>query len=557
MNSLKAIAASVLALVALAAFSAVPARADTVKVGIILHYSGPFARLGDTMQKAIDLWVKEHGDSVNGTKIELIKRDAAGSVDTSKRLTQELITRDRVQFLAGYNLTPEALAAAPDVTEAKVPTVIMNAATAVITTKSPYFARTSLTLPQTTEILATWAATKGGIKRVYTAVSDYGPGIDAEASFKLAFAKAGGTVVDSVRFPLQNPDFAPFLQRVLDKKPQALFAFIPGGSQPVSFIKTFHDLGLDKAKIKLLPSAEAGDENDLQNLPDFAIGMTMATHYSGARQSKANEAFEKDWHAAYGANSDPDLFAVDLAAELADHVVDQRHAVIGADGEQIGIAVGAVGGVPILLEGLVGLRLARARIMRRHGHADGEIRQVLQIVLVARLGARQQLDLGLVEPQIVEGLDEGDRLRSPRDEGEERLRLLIEDALEERREIRVLEREAHAVDDGAARLGEGKLERGFGVDARAVIRHRGVDALDAALGRRPGGEDFRGLRQGQRGAGEIGRLGRDDRRRRVHDHRRHLGLGDVGRRRQRLGRQDIAREKLDAVAGDQLLRQAF
>ena len=310
MNSLKAVAASVLALVALAAFSVAPARADTVKVGIILHYSGPFARLGDTMQKAIDLWVKEHGDSVNGTKIELIKRDAAGSVDTSKRLTQELITRDRVQFLAGYILTPEAMAAAPDVTEAKVPTVIMNAATAVITTKSPYFARTSLTLPQTSEILGTWAATKGGIKRVYTAVSDYGPGIDAEASFKLAFTKAGGTVVDSVRFPLQNPDFAPFLQRVLDKKPQALFAFIPGGSQPVAFIKTFHDLGLDKAKIRLLPSAEAGDENDLQNLPDFAIGMTMATHYSGARQSKANEAFEKDWHAAYGANSDPDLFAV-------------------------------------------------------------------------------------------------------------------------------------------------------------------------------------------------------------------------------------------------------
>ncbi len=164
---------------------------------------------------------------------------------------------------------PNALAVAPDITEAKVPTVIMNAATAVITTKSPYFARTSLTLPQTTEVFAKWAATKGGIKRVYTAVSDYGPGIDAETSFKLAFTAAGGTVVDSVRFPLMNPDFAPFLQRVLDKKPQALYAFIPGGSQPAAFVKTFHDLGLDKAHIRLLPSAGGGRRGGLAEPAGF------------------------------------------------------------------------------------------------------------------------------------------------------------------------------------------------------------------------------------------------------------------------------------------------
>jgi branched-chain amino acid transport system substrate-binding protein len=287
------------------------AHADTVKVGVILPYSGPFARLGDTMQKAIDLWIKQHGDSADGNQIVLVKRDAAGTDPAvAKRLAQELITRDQVQFIAGLVLTPEALAIAPDVTEAKMPTVIMNAATAIITTKSPYFVRTSLTLPQTTEILGRWAATKGGFKRVYTSVSDYGPGIDAETAFKLAFTAAGGTIVDSVRFPLANPDFAPFLQRVLDKKPQALYAFIPGGSQPVAFIKAFHDLGLDKAGITLLPSAEAGDENDLQNLPDFAVGMTMATHYSGARHSKANDEFEKAWHDSYGATSDPDLFAV-------------------------------------------------------------------------------------------------------------------------------------------------------------------------------------------------------------------------------------------------------
>jgi len=316
------------------AFAAVaPARADTVKVGVILHYSGPFARLGDTMQKAIDLYMKQHGDTVAGTKIELVKRDAQGSVDTSKRMAQELLTRDHVQFLTGFILTPEALAVAPDITQAKVPTIIMNAATAVITTKSPYFARTSLTLPQTTEIFAKWAATKGGMKRVYTAVSDYAPGLDAEAAFKRAFTANGGTIVDSVRFPLMNPDFAPFLQRVLDRKPQGLYAFIPGGSQPVTFVKTFHDLGLDKAKIRLLPSAEVGDENDLQNLPDFAVGMTIATHYTAARKSKANEAFVAAWAKAYGAGKEPDLFAVDAydGMALIYHVVEKLHGKIDGD----------------------------------------------------------------------------------------------------------------------------------------------------------------------------------------------------------------------------------
>jgi len=286
------------------------ARADEVKVGVVLHYSGPFAALGDRIQKGMDLWMQQHGDSVAGNKITLIKRDAAGSVDTSKRLTQELITRDHVQFIAGYVLTPEAMAAAPDVTEAKVPTVILNAATAVITTKSPYLARVSLTLPQTTEIMGTWAATKGGIKQAYTAVSDYGPGLDADAAFKLAFTKAGGTVVDTLKFPLMNPDFAPFLQRIKDSKPQAVYTFIPGGAQPIAFAKTWHDLGLDKAKIKLLPSEEYGDDADLGKLPETAVGTIMSMHYSSFLKTKTNQDFVAAWHKAYGADSQPDFFAV-------------------------------------------------------------------------------------------------------------------------------------------------------------------------------------------------------------------------------------------------------
>jgi branched-chain amino acid transport system substrate-binding protein len=311
MRVIRGILPAALGALLLATISAVPARADTIKIGVMLPLSGPFARLGDTMQKAIDLYVKQNGDSAAGNPIVLIKRDTTGpNPDTAKRLAQELITRDQVQFIAGLVFTPNALAIAPLVTEAKIPTVIMNAATAVITTKSPYFARTSLTLPQTTEVFANWAATQGGLKQAYTAVSDYGPGYDAEASFKLAFTAAGGTVVDSVRFPLANPDFAPFLQRVLDKKPQGLYVFIPGGPQQVQMVKTFHDLGLDKAGIRLLPSEEAADEADEQNLPPFAAGIVTAMHYTMQHKSQANQDFVKAWHAAYGANNDPDFFAV-------------------------------------------------------------------------------------------------------------------------------------------------------------------------------------------------------------------------------------------------------
>jgi branched-chain amino acid transport system substrate-binding protein len=199
---------------------------------------------------------------------------------------------------------------APLATEAKVPTVIMNAATAVITTKSPYFARVSLTIPQTTEIFGRWAATKGGMKRAFTSVSDYGPGFDAEESFTRGFTEAGGTIVGSVRVPLANPDVVPFLQRVLDQKPDALYAFIPGGTQPPAFVKAFNEVGLAKAGIKLMPSEEATEEATLQDLGDLAVGLVTAMHYTASHPSPTNKAFVEAWHAAYGKDKDPDFFAV-------------------------------------------------------------------------------------------------------------------------------------------------------------------------------------------------------------------------------------------------------
>jgi branched-chain amino acid transport system substrate-binding protein len=298
-------------LVAWGLATAPPAAAETVKVGLILPYSGAFARLGETMDNAVKLWVKQNGETVGPHRIEIIRRDETGpNPDTAKRVAQELITRDRVQIITGLVFTPNALAIAPLATEAKLPTIIMNAATAVITTRSPYFARVSVTLPQTTEIFGRWAATKGGIKRAYVAVADYGPGLDAEDSFKRSFTESGGAIVGSVRYPVVNPDFAPFLQRVLDEKPEAIYAFIPGGTQPAAFVKQFHELGLARAGIRLMPSAEVVDEADLQNLGDPTIGVISATHYSAAYRSPANAAFVGAWRAAYGQDKDPDFFAV-------------------------------------------------------------------------------------------------------------------------------------------------------------------------------------------------------------------------------------------------------
>src|SRR5438046_3316113 len=198
---------------------------------------------------------KMNGDVFGGKKIELIVKDTTGAApDVAKRLAQELVTRDNVDILAGFGLTPNAMAVAPVATEAKKPMVIMNAATSVITTRSPYIVRVSHTLPQDTQPIAQWAA-KNGIKRVFTLVSDFGPGIDADGTFIKALKAAGGEIVDSVRTPLANPDFAPFLQRVKDSRPEAVFVFLPPGSQTIACIKGYEERGLKQAGLKIIGQA--------------------------------------------------------------------------------------------------------------------------------------------------------------------------------------------------------------------------------------------------------------------------------------------------------------
>jgi branched-chain amino acid transport system substrate-binding protein len=271
---------------------------DTVKVGVIAEFSGPFAAYGQQIEAGMKAYMKQHGDTVAGKKIELIIRDTGGPApDVAKRFAQELITRDKVQFLAGFGLTPNAMAVAPVVTEAKIPMVISNAATSAITTRSPYVVRVSMTIPQVSAPMAQWAL-KNGIKQVYTVVADYGPGIDAETQFTKTFKAGGGEVSGSLRAPLQNPDFSATIQRVKDAKPQAVFVFLPAGEQGIAFVKGFNERGLAKEGIKLIATGDITDDHVLDAMGEPTLGMITSFHYSAAHDSPENAAFLKNYAAA-------------------------------------------------------------------------------------------------------------------------------------------------------------------------------------------------------------------------------------------------------------------
>ena len=301
----------VAALYGLAAISAVgPATAqEVVKIGVIAEFSGPFGDYGQQIVNGMRTYLKVHGEVFGGRKVEIIVKDTTGPApDIAKRLAQELVTRDNVDILAGFGLTPNALAVAPISAEAKKPMVVMNAATSVITTRSPYIVRVSHTLPQDTQPMAQWAA-KNGIKRVFTLVSDFGPGIDAEGAFIKAFKAAGGEVTESVRSPLTNTDFAPFLQRIKDNKPEAVFVFLPPGNQTIAFIKGYEERGLKQAGIKLIATGDLTDDGTLQAMGEPAIGLITSFHYSAAHDSPENKAFLKAYVETNGTKLRPNFMA--------------------------------------------------------------------------------------------------------------------------------------------------------------------------------------------------------------------------------------------------------
>ena len=264
--------------------------AEPLKVGLIVPMSGPFASTGRQVEAAVKLFLQQNGDTVAGRRIEVILKDDGGvAPDVTKRLAQELVARDKVQVLAGFGLTPLAFAAAPVATQAKVPMIVMNAATSVIPQRSPYIVRTGFTLPQVTAPMAQWAA-KNGIKSVVTFVSDYGPGIDAEKVFVKDFTKGGGKIVASLRAPLRNPDYSPFLARVKDAKPDALFVFVPSG-EGAAVLKQFTDRGLGQAGIRLIATGDVLDDDLMPSIGPSAIGVVSSHHYSAAHPSPENKTF--------------------------------------------------------------------------------------------------------------------------------------------------------------------------------------------------------------------------------------------------------------------------
>ncbi len=279
---------AVMATVALASAQAL-AQDNKFRIGLLLPMTGPFASTGRQIEAAAKLYMAQNGDTVAGKKVELIIKDDTGTPDVTKRLAQEMIVNDKVNVLAGFGLTPLALATAPLATQSKTPMVVMAAATSSITQASPYIVRTSFTLPQVTIGVADWAP-KNGIKKVVSLVSDYGPGIDAERTFKDRFTFNGGTVVDAVRVPLRNPDFAPFLQKVRDAKPDAVFAFVPSGAGS-ALMKQFAERGLDKAGIKLIATGDVTDDDILNDMGEVAVGVVTSHHYSAAHKSPLNQKF--------------------------------------------------------------------------------------------------------------------------------------------------------------------------------------------------------------------------------------------------------------------------
>jgi branched-chain amino acid transport system substrate-binding protein len=289
---------------------AAPAGAQApVKIGLIMPYSGQFADTAAQMDNAIKLYVKQKGDTVAGRKLEFIRRDTGGvAPDVAKRLAQELVVRDQVDILAGFVLTPNTLAAADVSAEAKKLMVVMNAATSIITTKSPYLVRTSVTTPQVNEAFGAWAY-KSGIRKVYSMVSDFGPAHDAEGAFHRAFKEAGGEIVGAVRFPVANPDFSAFVQRAKDLNPEAIYIWVPGGVQPAAIGKALAERGIDAKKTKVLGQGELTEEEALRSMGDAGLGIITTYHYDYNHESALNREFVKAFNEANNGRN-PNIYSI-------------------------------------------------------------------------------------------------------------------------------------------------------------------------------------------------------------------------------------------------------
>lgn len=302
---------SMLAGAGLAALAGTAGAQDApLRIGLIATYSGPYAAYGRQFDAGVALYLKANGGRIGGRKVEIVKKDTGGAnPDAAKRIAQELVVRDKVDFLTGLDFSPNAFAVAPVATQAKVPVIVMNASASQITTASPYIARVAFTVEQVADPMARWML-RNGIKDAYTVVADYAPGADAETAFRKAFTAGGGKISGQVRTPMNNPDYSAYVQRIKDAKPQAVFFFFPSGVMPRAFLKTWKERGLEQAGIKLFATGEATDDSFLEATGDVALGLVTSHHYSYAHPSAKNQAFVKAFAAEYGTKLRPNYFAV-------------------------------------------------------------------------------------------------------------------------------------------------------------------------------------------------------------------------------------------------------
>jgi branched-chain amino acid transport system substrate-binding protein len=301
-----------LGLAALAIAVGGAAQAETIKIGVVLPFSGANADLGHQIDKAFDLYVKLHANDIAPHKVELIKRDEGPPTGAqAKTVATELITNDKVPILAGFVFSPSAIALAPVVTQAKVPMVIANAGTAWITNLSPYIVRLSFSMWHPAFPMGAYAFNKIGCKTAAMAYTDFPPGKDSTEAFKTGFEKAGGKITDAIPMgsPVQVPDFTPFFQKIKDEHPDCIYVFIPSGAHATGVMKAYGELGMRKAGIKLIGPMDLIPDNKLQDMGDAAIGTIVMGHYAVDLDNAGNKAFNEEWHKAYGKDSYPDFMS--------------------------------------------------------------------------------------------------------------------------------------------------------------------------------------------------------------------------------------------------------
>lgn len=382
---------AVLAAAAMSFWSGQAAAAeDVLRIGVIASYSGPYADYGHQFDAGIALYLKEHGGRIAGRKVEIIKKDTGGPApDLAKRIAQELVVRDKVDFLAGLDFSPNAYAVAAIASQAKVPTVIMNAASSAITKASPYVARVSFTVQQDSAPMAQWAL-RNGIQEVYTVVADYASGVDAETAFAKAFTAGGGRIAGAVRTPMSNLDFSAYVQRIKDTKPQAVFFFFPSGEMPMAFLKVWKERGMEAAGIRLIATGEATDDSFLAATGDIALGLVTSHHYSYAHPSDKNRKFIRDYQAEFGTKLRPNYFAVSAYDGMA--AIEAAMAKTGGDanGDKV-------------IAALKGLKLESPR---GPIEIDAETRDIVQTVYIRRV---EKVDGQLVNVEF----DRFERVKDP------------------------------------------------------------------------------------------------------------------------------------------------